>query len=122
MLGSFPPELLVVFTATSLLRSEEPTLSCNQFSTFDRGMSGLPSEIRMSHQIAGESAMLDECQGDWVETEVGVSNELECRSSYHRSQNRDPGAPSRFALLRSARCGPPAADLASSWIGFKTCA
>jgi hypothetical protein len=35
MLGSFPPELLVVFTATSLLRSEEPTLSCNQFSTGD---------------------------------------------------------------------------------------
>jgi hypothetical protein len=42
MLGSFPPELLVVFTATSLLRSEEPTLSCNQLSTFDRSMSGLP--------------------------------------------------------------------------------
>jgi hypothetical protein len=35
MLGSFPPELLVVFTATSLLRSREPTLSCNQLSTFD---------------------------------------------------------------------------------------
>jgi len=67
------------FPATSLLRSEEPTLSCNQFSTFDRPMSGLPPEIRELRKFAAEFAMLDECQGDWVETEVGVSNELEGR-------------------------------------------
>src|ERR1039458_529202 len=29
------------FAATSLLRSREPTLSCNQFSTFDHSISGL---------------------------------------------------------------------------------
>src|ERR1035438_7450290 len=46
MLGSFPPELLVVFTATSLLRSEEPTLSCNQFSTFDRLCGSVLSKCR----------------------------------------------------------------------------
>jgi hypothetical protein len=39
-------------------------------------MSGLPSEIRVSHQIAGEFAMLDECQGDWVETEVEFQTNL----------------------------------------------
>jgi hypothetical protein len=50
-----------------------------QFSTFDRPMSGLPPEIRESRKFAAEFAMLDECQGDWVETEVGVSNELEGR-------------------------------------------
>src|ERR1017187_2737075 len=50
MLGSFPPELLVVFTATSLLRSEEPTLSCNQFSTFDRSIAGEPVTRRKSQK------------------------------------------------------------------------
>src|ERR1017187_6138412 len=34
------------FPATSLLRSEEPTLSCNQFSTFDFLISGLRSTTR----------------------------------------------------------------------------
>jgi hypothetical protein len=42
-------------------------------------MSGLPPEIRELRKFAAEFAMLDECQGDWVETEVGVSNELEGR-------------------------------------------
>jgi hypothetical protein len=32
MLGSFPPELRGRLAATSLLRSEEPTLSCNHSS------------------------------------------------------------------------------------------
>jgi len=40
MLGSFPPELRGRLAATSLLRSREPTLSCNHPFAFFSGMGG----------------------------------------------------------------------------------
>src|ERR1022692_1471436 len=38
------------FAATSLPRSEEPTLSCNQLSTFDRSIAGEPVTRRKSQK------------------------------------------------------------------------
>jgi hypothetical protein len=100
MLGSFPPELRGRLAATSLLRSKEPTLSCNHSSRHYCSVSAHTLQVVIKTSFTSQDLVID--------FELGVKDVVEAcgraGSAGGVCGSSQPGREPKEALIKSHRC------------------